>query len=95
MCAYSMIMDHFHNKWKGLGSQEPSYPFVSPVPFPPWPLPPLAPKITQAEIDEFHALLERAREYDIRMHQPNCELESKKEKIRALAKELNVEISLP
>ncbi len=48
---------------------------------------------SQGEIDEFRRLLEKAREYDKRTGQPECELDEKKAQVRALAKELGVEVA--
>ncbi len=53
------------------------------------------PQISSEEIAEFYELLERARAYDKAHGQPNCELESKKEKLTKLAKDLGVEITFP
>jgi hypothetical protein len=47
---------------------------------------------SQAEIDEFYKLLEKAREYDRKTNQPDCESESKKEALRILAEKLGVKI---
>lgn len=54
--------------------------------------PPKPPVITAEEIAEFRKLLERAREYDRKHNQPDCELEEKRMKIRELATTLGVEI---
>ena len=89
MCTVSMIMDHYGDKWS-----KPPYQ-LQPV-YPPalaWPPLTPEPRITQAELDEFRTLLERAREYDKRNNEPDCELESKKVKVKKLAEELGVEIS--
>lgn len=93
MCVYSMIVDHYYDKWK------PYVPLPGPdiVPLPYTPsiptLPAPSPKIpTQAEIDEFYKLLERARQYDREHQQPDCELEEKRQKLLKLAEELGVEI---
>jgi len=53
---------------------------------------PFRPVPSQQEIDEFRRLLERAREYDRKNNQPDCELEEKRRKLKDLAKELGVEI---
>ena len=42
--------------------------------------------------EEFRKLLERAREYDRRHNQPDCELESKRQEILRLAESLGVKI---
>lgn len=81
MCAVSMIADHYHDKW----SQPPYIPNAFPY------LPIVMP--TAAEIAEFHKLLDRAREYDKKYNQPDCELEEKKQKLTKLAKELGINIS--
>ena len=47
---------------------------------------------TQEEINEFKELLNRAREYDKRNNEPNCELKEKRDKILKLAEELGVKI---
>ena len=93
MCTVSMIMDHFGDKW-GNPQYRPGGPYRPNVDYPIDPpfttVKPTIP-ITDAEIEEFRKLLERAREYDRRNNEPECELESKKQKIRDLAKELGIE----
>lgn len=44
------------------------------------------------DMAEFKLLLERAREYDKRNNEPNCELDSKKTAIRALADHFGVKV---
>lgn len=89
-----MIFDHYDDKWRN-----PPYrpwktsPWPDTYPPPPpvvYPLPPKMP--TQEEIDEFRKLLKRAREYDQKNHEPDCENEEKKRKLKDLAKELGVKI---
>ncbi len=76
-----MIADHYYDKWKTSAPQQQGYfPYI----------PPNIP--TQAEIDEFHALLKKAREYDKRNNEPDCELAEKKQRLQKLAKELGIEI---
>lgn len=82
MCAVSMIMDHYHDKWKR--PKPYTYPNV-----PAWPSQPI---ITPEEIAEFKRLLERAREYDKQNNEPDCEMEEKKDRIKKLADELGVKI---
>jgi hypothetical protein len=81
-----MIMDHTQNEWWRKW-QDALRTGVDPGPFPSTKGPP----VTQEEIDEFRRLLERAREYDKRNNEPDCEMESKKQKLRDLAKELGIE----
>jgi len=80
MCVVSMVMDHYTDRWKPM---IPSQPILE-----------MIPQIPQADIDEFYKLLERAREYDRKNGEPDCELEEKKEAIRKIAKQLGVEIEL-
>lgn len=79
MCSVSFVMDHHYDKWK-------DYPRTHEVV-------PSAPAISQEEIEEFRKLLERAREYDRKMNQPDCELEEKRNRLKELANELGVEIA--
>lgn len=88
MCAVSMIYDHYHDKWDQWRRQMPNT--LPTVPY--IPSQPLVPQIPAADISEFYKLLERAREYDKKNNQPDCELESKKEKLRKLAEDLGVKI---
>ena len=81
MCVVSMVMDHYRDKWSPL--TQPSYPTITNR----------EPAITDAEIREFRELLNRAREYDKRNNEPECEMESKKEAVRNLAKILGVDVS--
>lgn len=87
MCVMSMVMDHYHDKWKPL--VEPAT-IPAPPPYLPWVAP--VPMITPAEIEEFRRLLERARKYDAEHAQPDCEMEEKRQRLKDLAKELGVEI---
>lgn len=79
MCVVSMVMDHYWDKWR----ENPGSITVTPqIVYPP----------TQEEVDEFRALLKRAREYDKKHNQPDCELEEKKQKLMKLADELGIKI---
>ena len=93
MCTYSMIMDHYWDKWQPYRTTPPmpvQWPF-----WPPSPMFPAQPGPTTAEIEEFSILLAKAKEYDKRTGQEDCELESKKDKIRQLATELGITITFP
>jgi|AGTN01.1.fsa_nt_gi hypothetical protein len=87
MCVVSMIMDHYQDKW------HPRLPQPAPVPMPlvPYPVLPV-PMITPEEVEEFRRLLERAREYDRKNHEPECELDEKKRAVKDLAEKLGVKI---
>jgi hypothetical protein len=80
MCSVSMIMDHYNDEWQKR--------YVQPQVFPP-----ILPLPTQQELDEFRRLLDRAREYDRKHGEPDCELAEKRGKLLDLAKQLGVDIS--
>lgn len=105
MCVVSMIMDHYSDKWRDRLPQpqgpQPFFPYTPSVP----PQSPedqrkaleqfmyRPPAITDAEILEFRQLLDRAREYDKRNNEPDCEIAEKREAVLRIAKQLGVEIS--
>ena len=78
MCVVSMITDHYRERWE---------PYVWPIAIQP------VPTISPVEVAEFKRLLERAREYDKRHNEPHCELEEKKQAIKAIAEKLGVDVS--
>lgn len=78
MCVVSMIMDHRQDEWQRLLQQ----PYV-----------PTTPIVPQHEVDEFKRLLDRAREYDKKHGEPECELQEKKDALKQIAKVLGVDIS--
>lgn len=86
MCVVSMVMDHYWDKWKDR-TPAPYHPVMPTIPT--WPL---EPAITPEEIREFRKLLDRAREYDRKNNEPDCELEEKRQRVKRLAEELGVEI---
>jgi hypothetical protein len=89
MCVVSMVMDHYWDKWEPIRR----VPYVVPdeyIPFVGPATPPLP--ITPEEIEEFRRLLERAREYDKKNNEPDCELQEKRERLQKLAEELGVKI---
>lgn len=93
MCVYSMIMDHYYDKWKDLVPNQPTV-------WPPDQFPPAYPTYPQvlpgqAELDEFRELLRKAREYDKKNNQPDCELEEKKEALQKIADALGIPIRFP
>lgn len=90
MCTVSMVMDHQGDMWRRRywPDQWPQVqqPFVPPININVAPLP------TQQEIDEFRRLLDRAREYDRRNSEPDCELAEKRQLLLDMAKRLGVNI---
>lgn len=100
MCVVSMVMDHYHDKWRKLVPpfnplEPPSY--IGPPSKPDFPggnpvrRKPQKP-ISDEEIEEFRRLLERAREYDKRNSEPDCENDEKVRKVKELADELGVKV---
>ena len=90
MCVYSLIADHYIDKWNRWiptpTSPQPLQPIYIPLP-----APTISP-LTQEEVDDFRKLLERAKKYDEENGEKDCELDSKKQKLKDLAKMLGVEI---
>ncbi len=95
MCTYSMIADHYGNKWldqyPGLGQQPIGVPFQG--------LGPIFQGVSQAEFDalkkevaDLKELLIKAKEYDARTGQPDCESEDKTAILRAVAKLVGIDI---
>lgn len=89
MCVVSMVMDHYRERWdpQRTGIYPTTFPQIQTVTF----TPPV--QITQAEVDEFRRLLERAREYDKRNNEPDCELDEKKQAIMTIGKLLGLDLS--
>lgn len=86
MCVVSMVMDHYRENWPNRLLEPQRYPgqlFNVPTI-------PQQPPITDAEILEFRKLLERAREYDKKNNEPDCEMESKKKETMELAEKLGI-----
>lgn len=84
MCVTSMVMDHYREKWQPLVPDVQPQPLVLPV---------VVPMISAEDVAEFRKLLERAREYDKRNNEPDCELDEKRKAILDIAKQLGVEIT--
>lgn len=90
MCSYSMIADHFTDRWQH------QYPFVThPIVIPPADLP----AVTRAEFEELRkevsdlkALLIKARDYDVRNGEPDCEMADKVALLRKIAELVGVDL---
>lgn len=81
MCVVSMIMDYYNVKWQ---PQPYQHQYIGNFP---------QPQISQAEVDEFRRLLERAREYDKRNNEPDCELDEKRQALKKIADAAGIDIS--
>ena len=84
MCVVSMVGDHYHDKWN-----QPPYkqlftntPEVSRAEF----------EALKKEVQEMKALLKRAKEYDERNNEPNCEIEEKMKTLRKIAELVGVNL---
>lgn len=95
MCVLSMVMDHYRDEWWHRLNPPPLIPSAPPwTPSPYTPTVPLVPRpVTQEEVDEFRRLLERAREYDRRNNEPDCELDEKRQALKVIAEQMGVDIS--
>ena len=82
MCTYSMVSDHFMKQY-------PSYQ----APVYNWPVPYNGP--TKEQFQELIDLLKAAKRIDIATGQPDCELESKKQTLRDMAKQLGIQVEIP
>lgn len=100
MCVYSMIADHYRDKfdrwpekpWDSAPVKPaiwPSYPYVPPI---------TTPQITKEEFDELRRevkemleLLRKAKEYDRRNDEPDCEVDEKVDHLRKVAKSVGVD----
>lgn len=91
MDHYTEVMDHYTDKFNDYLNPPNILPQQTPIPLP-QPQINLEPRISDAEIREFKQLLERAREYDKKNNEPECELESKKNLVKELAEKLGVKI---
>lgn len=90
MCVVSMISDHYLEKWR-----HPDY--VPPNTFgtitvSEWPPPQLP---GREQVQELIELLKKAKIYDEKNNEPNCELEAKRAALKAVADALGLGEELP
>lgn len=94
MCATSMVGDFYNDRfrqWPSLGPLiQPTGPTIVQLP----------PVISRDEFDQLKRdvadmkeLLKRAKAYDERNHEPECEIEEKMELLRKVAKLVGVDLS--
>ena len=101
MCVVSMIGDHYFDKWRG---KWPTYPFSPTSPQAPDPIRDFVfqqtyTPVTRQEFDqlkkevaEMVALLKRAKDYDERNGEPECETDEKMRILREVAKLVGVDL---
>lgn len=83
MCALSMIMDYYSDKWDN------KYPST----FEGFRVTP-DPNEIRIEKEDFEKLAKIAKEYDVKTHQADCEMEEKKNKLEKIASELGIKLNL-
>lgn len=79
-----MIGDHFNDKWKQPPYQQifTNIPDVSRAEF----------EALKKEVEEMKALLKRAKEYDEKNNEPNCEIEEKMAMLRKFADAVGIDL---
>ena len=79
-----MIGDHFNDKWKQQPYQQifTNIPDVSRAEF----------EALKKEVEEMKALLKRAKEYDEKNNEPNCEIEEKMSMLRKFADAVGIDL---
>lgn len=92
MCSYSMVSDFYLDKWR----ERPWYPYVPTYPISP------SPSISKREFDELvrevrdmKELLRRAKDYDDKTGQPDCELAEKFNLLASVARIVDVDLTKP
>ncbi len=92
MCVVSMVMDHYTDEW---GRRLPRRPGPYEVPY--WPQPlgpqPMTPQELEEEARKFKDLIDRAKEYDRKNNEPDCELDEKRKALKKIADELGIKIT--
>lgn len=90
MCTVSMIGDFYNDKWR-------YWPPLTPASQPPVFI--TQPEITRAEfeqlkrdVEDMKELLKRAKKYDEDNGEPDCEIDEKMQKLRAIAKIVGVDL---
>lgn len=77
MCVVSMIGDHFSDKWNNPPYQR----FVAD----PLAVTRIEFEALKKEVEEMKSLLQKAKEYDIKNNEPNCEVEEKMVLLKKIA----------
>lgn len=95
MCTVSMVGDHYRD----IFPQRPYWPSIEPIVAPTTTVIQLPPEITRAEFDQLRrdiedmkALLKRAKDYDEKNNEPDCEIDEKMDLLRKVAKLVGVDL---
>lgn len=86
MCAVSMVLDHYKDKWQDF------YPIAQPDYKPNSYYDRLEIEKLRKEVEELKKLVKRARQYDEDTGQKDCELVEKKEYLKKIADILGIEL---
>lgn len=89
MCIYSLVVD------QGIRDLNPWKPDTSTTTTITWPNDEARIAELERKVAALEEMLRAAKIYDEELGNPDCELDSKKQKIQELADELGVEITLP
>lgn len=101
MCTVSMIGDHYRDKWVVPPNQTwppPVGPYVPPDPLRPFQVRIVEPvsreefDTLKREVEDMKSLLKRAKEYDERNGEPDCEMDEKMDVLRRVAKLVGVDL---
>lgn len=101
MCTVSMIGDHYRDMWNPKPWWPGVVPMVPAVPMPETPPPIIINKsdVSRAEFEELKRqvlemkeLLKRAKAYDEKNGEPDCEIDEKMEVLRKVAKLVGVDL---
>lgn len=99
MCVVSMVGDHYNDKWKELSWIQPldNRPFAPSPLEPNWPIPTPSPSKQEfdklkEEVEEMKKLLTRAKLYDEKNNEPNCEIDDKVALLKRVAEMVGISL---
>lgn len=88
MCVVSMIGDHFQEKWT-----QPNYEWIKYyINDPNTPVSKLEFEALKKEVEEMKQLLIKAKKYDEKNNEPNCEMENKVKFLKLVAEAMGVDL---
>lgn len=86
MCVVSMVADHYNEKWQQYQQPILTTPYIGGGPSQ------LEFNNLKREVEDLKALLARAKEYDKKNNEPDCEVEAKYAFIREIAEAVGVDL---
>lgn len=92
MCVLSMVVDHYSDKWEDRNLWR--GPYMETSPWTTLPEGKLTPMITEEEIEELRKLLGRAREYDKKNSEPDCESKDKIDRLKKILQDMKVSVEI-